>query len=459
VPRKITPEQFRAEMRAIHAGKPYSFSVTQYRGARQPVRVRCRRHGVWTVVAAYLRQGSGCPTCGRKRGAARHRVSPDDFRAEVEKVHAGNPYDFSVTRYRAAKELVKVRCKRHGLFSIRAHHLRDGRGCQACAREEIAARRRKTTAEFKAEIRMIHGNRVRVAGDYTGANNPIPAVCVRHPQGTWKASPPRASSLIGKKPTGCPDCAREGNQSGDRVRARWLKKFLSEATGLPWASTTDYSRIERTFKNHVTPATFGCRNHGARPRWYTQAPQHHLRGKGCPACWRSSIADAQRMGMPQFLDECRRVMGDEINEYRFLGQYAQSLKPIEVEHLPCGSRFYPTPSNFLHGGSRCPTCAIYGFDVAEPATLYYLRLPGIGYKIGVTNRSVEDRYRAEATPYRALYEKLYRTGAAALRAEREILEFFCEDLIDDGELATKATGTTEVFLRDVLGLGRRKIRC
>ena len=54
--------------------------------------------------------------------------------------------------------------------------------------------------------------------------------------------------------------------------------------------------------------------------------------------------------------------------------------------------FPQTPDTHLKG-SGCPSCAVTGFDRNKPGTLYYLSInDGEAYKIGITNRTVQQRY-------------------------------------------------------------------
>jgi len=67
------------------------------------------------------------------------------------------------------------------------------------------------------------------------------------------------------------------------------------------------------------------------------------------------------------------------------------------------------------------TCRIHG-DF-KPATLYYLKVvhsKGVVYKIGLTNNSLESKYRkSELEQVEVIFEKYYENGIEARLAEKE----------------------------------------
>lgn len=102
-------------------------------------------------------------------------------------------------------------------------------------------------------------------------------------------------------------------------------------------------------------------------------------------------------------------------------------------------------------GAGCFRCAKGGFDRDKPALLYFLEVPFQGlsvYKVGITNRTVAERYAQESVVYRVL--KLFYTpvGKNAFNAEKAILNNFCE-LKYHGESPFKFIATREIFNEDI----------
>jgi hypothetical protein len=72
------------------------------------------------------------------------------------------------------------------------------------------------------------------------------------------------------------------------------------------------------------------------------------------------------------------------------------------------------------------------------------------YKIGITNRSVRERFGRDFDKIFVLMEKTFNLGIAALEeGERILKEFRLDRYIGPNILAS---GNEELFVRDVLGL-------
>jgi hypothetical protein len=96
--------------------------------------------------------------------------------------------------------------------------------------------------------------------------------------------------------------------------------------------------------------------------------------------------------------------------------------------------------------------ATYGFDINKPAILYYLRVDTGRqhlYKIGVTNYSVEKRYKTEKAKYVKVWDQWYESGGEAYREEQRILKYF-QEYRYKGDTILNTRGNTELFICDVL---------
>lgn len=101
-----------------------------------------------------------------------------------------------------------------------------------------------------------------------------------------------------------------------------------------------------------------------------------------------------------------------------------------------------------------------GFSPFKPAVLYFLevlcRSRGALYKIGVTNRTVEQRFRTEDLDrITVLHTRHYENGADAYAEEQRILKEFAAYRYD-GEPVLISDGNTELFTIDVYKLWRRQ---
>jgi len=105
----------------------------------------------------------------------------------------------------------------------------------------------------------------------------------------------------------------------------------------------------------------------------------------------------------------------------------------------------------LQSGRGCSSCAEHGFNPNKSATLYYIRFQYEGnsyYKIGITNRSISERFQSERTAYTVLKETTYTMGKDAHTQEQAILKKFSAYRYKGKPFLVQ--GNTELFTRDVL---------
>lgn len=135
--------------------------------------------------------------------------------------------------------------------------------------------------------------------------------------------------------------------------------------------------------------------------------------------------------------------------YKLFSQYINKKTKLEAV-CPNGHTYFTTWSTFKRG-SRCPSCAKYGYSSSQPGRLYYLYFPGLQlYKVGVTNRLVSERFRNETNHYIILLDEYYEVGSVPLKKEKQILERFRDQKYNGPNVIR--TGNSELFVSDVLGL-------
>jgi hypothetical protein len=147
--------------------------------------------------------------------------------------------------------------------------------------------------------------------------------------------------------------------------------------------------------------------------------------------------------------------------YKTLSKYQNSKTPIEFI-CPENHRHKITYTSFKQG-QRCAYCAEYGFNPDKPGTLYYIafyhpeHLDEFGniaplYKIGVTNRTVQERFEREPTPYRIIHTESYLFGFLAYEKEQRILAQHAAHKYTGANLLV--SGNTELFTTDILNLDK-----
>lgn len=108
----------------------------------------------------------------------------------------------------------------------------------------------------------------------------------------------------------------------------------------------------------------------------------------------------------------------------------------------------------LNKGRMCSLCSKTGFSKDKPAILYYLRVEspvGPLYKIGITNRSVKERFpRSDLEKITILREIPFENGSDAFDLEQYYLNIF-KDFKYNGQEVLKS-GNTELFTRNLFGI-------
>lgn len=107
----------------------------------------------------------------------------------------------------------------------------------------------------------------------------------------------------------------------------------------------------------------------------------------------------------------------------------------------------------FRNGRRCGQCAVTGFNPNKPASLYYLRFDINAtpyYKVGITNRTIQERYRDEPLPYTILKDDRYLFGSLAKKDESKILNKYQKYRYKGKPILF--SGNTELFTKDVLKL-------
>lgn len=277
------------------------------------------------------------------------------------------------------------------------------------------------------------------------------------------------------------------------------KEFIQKAI-LVHGTVYDYSKV--LYKNNRTKVTITCPEHGD----FEQIPNAHLNSQGCPKC-STNYKDTT----DSFILKANNVHNNKYNYNKTI--YIKSQKHVIItckihgdfsqrpnDHLmgngcsKCAGKYSPTNEEFIlavnkvhdykycydetkyissfkniiikcpiHGafeqeakshlsGKGCPSCSSNGFDSAKPGILYYLKINGGQlYKIGITNKSVNERFtNTELQLIEIIKTWYYLDGAEARAAEQKILKDYKQYQYTG--LNILKSGNTELFTIDVLGL-------
>jgi hypothetical protein len=193
MPKKLTQEEFIERSRMKHGDK-YDYSMVKYENNTTPVKIICRKHGVFSQRPVYHLQGCDCPLCANEENGIRCKSTTSNFITESIKIH-GNKYDYSKVDYKDNSTKVCIICPEHGEFWQRPNNHLSGQGCPACG-----GTKKLTTEEFIKKSIEIHGKRYDYSKvTYVNSDAPVLISCEKH--GDFLQTP--HAHLAGQ---GCPSC-------------------------------------------------------------------------------------------------------------------------------------------------------------------------------------------------------------------------------------------------------------
>jgi len=267
--RKKTTKSFIRDAVAKH-GTRYDYSDTVYHGVSQKVDIICRIHGVFSQGAGNHIQGSGCPECGRVQVHEILRSDTETFVHKAKSVH-GDRYDYDKTSYTLSSGKVLITCRTHGDFNQVANAHINGAGCPECGTITTASKLALTHDQFIHRAKSKHTDKYDYTDTvFTTLNSGVSIRCNIHGMFHQNAS----RHLMG---SGCPACAVDSARLGLRIGVDEIKRRLIDVHGdkYDYSNFTSYASIKD--KMHVV-----CNKHGD----FTQEISSHLKGSGCPKCWR-----------------------------------------------------------------------------------------------------------------------------------------------------------------------------
>ena len=186
--------------------------------------------------------------------------------------------------------------------------------------------KKKTTEEFKEEVKRLTNNEYKVMEEYKGTNIKI------------KMKHNLCNSVFDVKPnmflnmgTRCPYCY--GN------RKKTTEEFKEEIFNLVGNEYELISKYDGNKKKVTLKHNCGYE--------YEVAPVRFISGDRCPKC-----SGKKQKTTEVFKDEIFKLVG---NEYELLEDYKTVFTKVEFIHNKCNKKFLMRPNNFLNG-QRCPYC-------------------------------------------------------------------------------------------------------
>lgn len=343
--RKKSVEQHLSECRPIleknYPHQEIIGAVGDDLGSKTKLEVYCHVHKSTATATAVnsIKNGQGaCVQCGIDRRTDANRKDIDTFIQQANQAHASK-YDYSNFVYVNSQTKGIIKCPVHGNFEQRPlNHLggidTQPQGCPKCGTEAAATKARKTTEQFIAEARNIHGD----VYDYsdavygkTGSEN-VKIRCKFH-DFVFEQSP---MSHIHQQ-SGCPKC------SGNYVPTteEWIED-VKKVHGDKY----DYSKA--VYTKNKDKVTIICPVHGE----FQQDAASHKGGHGCEECGHEYRADLNRLSQESVIRSLKMVHPKF--DYSKV-DYKNSDSLITI-NCPQHGDFTATYHNFINSEHGCSKC-------------------------------------------------------------------------------------------------------
>lgn len=281
---------------------------------------------------------------------------------------------------------------------------------------------RKTTEQFIEQSVSIHGTKYDYSKvDYVNTKTKVEVICPTH--GSFLVRP---NDHLTKK-SGCPDC------SGRRKKT--VAEFIEQAKALHGDA---YNYDKTIYAGVHTKITVTCPTHGD----FIVTPKDHIVGNvGCRECGLVRSSSKRKLSTIDFIERCTLIHGDKYDYSNV--DYINNKTPITII-CPEHGEFVQTPTCHKDSHQGCPKCGndrkggLGGItesylannpSIAEmPAILYVVEMKHQTdnfIKVGITTRTVEQRFRtrADSTKFeRTVLYSIPTTLRKAFRCEQTILE-------------------------------------
>lgn len=185
---------FVEKAKKIHGDK-YIYDISTYQNNKTPMNIICPTHGIFKQAPGDHLKGWGCSKCSGK-----YKPSTEEWINKVAPVY-NYKYDYSKVKYIDNKTPVTVICPKHGEFyPIPNNHLKGESGCPKCAAELRHYKFAKTTEQFIADAKAIHGDKYDYGKvDYYNKETKVCIICPEHGE-FWQIPNSHLSGY------GCPAC-------------------------------------------------------------------------------------------------------------------------------------------------------------------------------------------------------------------------------------------------------------
>lgn len=227
------------------------------------------------------------------------KLNTDTFIEKVRIIH-GAKYDYGKVIYVDAHTKIIIICPEHGEFMKTPNKHMSGQGCPACT-----GLKRLSTNDFIEKSIKVHGDKYDYSKSVvqTSKSNVV-ITCPEH--GDFKQLPSNHT-----RGAGCPSCSRIRITDKRRLTSEQFEERAKMVHGDKYI----YKKVE--YLNTGSDVVITCSEHGD----FTQTPENHLQGKGCPSCACSGPSLMER----QLYDYVKSLVSNTGHSVRNL------ISPLELD--------------------------------------------------------------------------------------------------------------------------------
>jgi rubrerythrin len=259
------------------------------------------------------------------------------FIEKAQLIH-NNKYDYSKTEYINDKTKVCIICPIHGEFwMLPSNHIHKThpQNCPLCSHPS----KRKTTEDFIVESKQVHGNKYDYSKvEYINNKTKVCIICPIHGE-FWQIP---SDHLRG---SGCKFCNIKLPTKKKPLMT--TNEFINKAKAI---HCDKYDYTDTIYKGSKIKVKIICPIHGA----FTQKPNNHLMGQGCPLCGRNETTQKIKLTQKEIIKRFTKTHGEKY-DYSQVKYVDRDEKVVII--CPIHGSFKQTPHNH-YSGQGCPKCAI-----------------------------------------------------------------------------------------------------
>jgi hypothetical protein len=276
---------------------------------------------------------------------------------------------------------------------------RSGNGCPKCSGHVTLTQEEASKRSYDRGIEML--------GSYEGTQMKIGVRCHKCKH-EWTVDP----CSVWSAGQGCPKCGRisateKQKLSLNEVDARFLSPGVERLGPYVTSNTRTLMRC------------LGCRH-----EWVTSTASVISLGTGCPKCRRISATERQKLSLSEVDARCFSKGVERV------GPYVNSGTRTLLRCVECRHEWMTSPSSIISAGTGCPKCSEYGFNLGILGKLYCVSISNSNgpkvYKIGITNYTVQHRFKIDMKKIRVLQIERFSFIADARFEEQRLLKKYAQ---------------------------------